>query len=155
MTDIRCFLAHFGMSYKQYVDNLALPLLSELDKLKNRLFEELKANETLRQNQVKHEEQMRIETEKTSALEMENSAKDVTIKKLRKEVEKLTQQEEQSSESVCARKSIKRKQVAPTEPITKVARVLRTRKGTKNQQPSQTEAPVVPLPPTLPAMWFR
>ena len=101
------------------------------------------------QNQAffKLEEQMKNEVEKNSTLIMENPAKDSTIKELRKEIEKLTQQQEQPSESILvSRKSLKRKQAGPSESIPKVARVLRTRKSAKNQESSEVEAPATPSP---------
>ena len=65
------------MSNKQYVDNLAAPMLATLDKakdelvekLKNKLIDELDVNEKMRTNQVKLEEQMKTEVEKSSTLE--------------------------------------------------------------------------------------
>ena len=143
------------MSNKQYVDDFAAPLFSEFEKLKKRLLEVLEANERLRQNQVKLNEQTEIEMEKKSALEMENTVKDATIRELRKEIERLTQQQEQPSETTpVTRNSVKRKQAATTESNPKMARVMRTRKGVKNQQPSAIEETATP-PPLVPVMSFR
>ena len=77
------------MSNKNYVDKFAAPLLAELDraicsqtkakdelfeKLKNRLIDELEVSEKVRNNQVKMEEQMKIEVEKNVTLEVEKRA---------------------------------------------------------------------------------
>ena len=64
------------MSNKRYVDAFAEPMLTALDKakdelvekLKNKLMEELDINEKMKENQVKLEEQMKIEVGKNATL---------------------------------------------------------------------------------------
>ena len=65
------------MSNKKYVDDFAAPMLAALDKakdelvekLKNKLTDELEVNEKMKLNQVKLEEQMKTEVEKNTTLE--------------------------------------------------------------------------------------
>ena len=70
------------MSNKRYVDSFAAPMLLKLDrakndlveKLKNRLVDELEVNEKMRNNHVKLEEQIKVEVEKNATLEAEKHA---------------------------------------------------------------------------------
>ena len=68
------------MNNQRYVDDFTEPLLVELDrtkdktrelveKLKNKLIDEMEVNEKMRENQVKLEEQMKIKVEKNTILE--------------------------------------------------------------------------------------
>ena len=65
------------MSNKTYVDNFAEPMLAAFDKtkyelsekLKNKLVDALEVNEKMKANQVKLEEQMKIEVDKNATLE--------------------------------------------------------------------------------------
>ena len=58
-------------SYTQYVNNIAAPLLAELDKLKNKLVDTLEINEKMKLCQVKMEEQSKLKVEKVAILEAE------------------------------------------------------------------------------------
>ena len=69
------------MSIRSNVDNFVAPMVVELDKakdnlidkLKSRLIDELEVNEKMRNNQVKLEEQLKIEIEKNATLETEKN----------------------------------------------------------------------------------
>ena len=67
------------MSNKQYVENFAAPLLAEFDKLKNRLVDEMNVNEKMKENQVKIEEQMKIEVDKNATMEAKMSTLEETL----------------------------------------------------------------------------
>ena len=137
--------------------------------MKNRLVDELEVNEKMRNNQVKMEEQMKIEVEKNAALEAEKVAlietvttkdeiikvltgasnrinnsreKDAEIRKLRREIAKLKQRE-QASENAPNTSGTKRKQNASDVTVPKVARVLRPR-TINNQSTSSVEAEILP-----------
>ena len=137
--------------------------------MKNRLVDELEVNEKMRNNQVKMEEQMKIEVEKNAALEAEKVAlietvttkdeiikvltgasnrinnsreKDAEIRKLRREIAKLKRRE-QASENAPNTSGTKRKQNASDVTVPKVARVLRPR-TINNQSTSSVEAEILP-----------
>ena len=154
------------MSNKDYVDNFGAPLLAEFEKVKKRLVDELEVNEKMRNNQVKMEEQMKIEVEKNAKLEAEkvalvetvatkdeiikvltgasnrinnNREKDATIRQLRRDIARLKRQREQASENTTPNSKAKRKQTASDETSPKrVTRVLRPR--TSNNQSTEVEA---------------
>ena len=80
-----------------------------------------------------------------------NREKDATIRKLRKEVAKLTQEQQQQPQQTSSewtpntRRAAKRRQNASSENTPKVARVTRSKNGT-GQAPLLVETPPVSLP---------
>ena len=96
------------MNNQRYVDDFTEPLLVELDrtkdktrelveKLKNKLIDEMEVNEKMRENHVKLEEKMKIEVEKNKRsetkirmLEKELASKEEIIKMLGGEAERET-----------------------------------------------------------------
>lgn len=119
------------MNNKQRVDSLSAPLLAEFEKMKASWANDMDVNEKMKNNQIKLEEQLKIEVAKNVTLETENkkmkdqlATKDeiikvlkddskATIKQLEKKLDKLTNQLEASRNGENSAK--RRKQATSTD----------------------------------------